>query len=82
MQRILKESVYLVQLGPQTHVLRIEELAEEGESWGRKYRLQLPAEGGGETKTIYSSSEMEVALCAAEFLIWRGRTNPTSALLE
>lgn len=71
MQPILSESLYLIQLGIRTHVLKIEELTDESEFRERKFRLCIPSDGCGAGKTICSSSEMEVALQAAEFLMWR-----------
>ena len=84
MDTIVRESVYVVRLGPQTHSLRIEELRGEGEFCEKKYRLRIPANRDGEGKTISTSSELEAALCGAEFLLFRAalRSNPSANSLS
>lgn len=68
-----KETLYLVRLGRETHLLKIADVSEENNSGERKYRLRIPANHEGEGKTICGSSEMEAALCGAEFLLSRSK---------
>jgi len=63
---VLKEHRYLVQIGAETRVLRIQELVHGTAGWGGRFRLQIPAEGGADAQTIYGSTSEEVARLAAE----------------
>jgi hypothetical protein len=63
---VLKEHRYLVQIGAETHVLRIQELVDGTVGWGGRFRLQIPAGGGANAQTIYGSTGEEVARLAAE----------------
>lgn len=76
-----RESIYLVRLGTDTHILRVEELTQTGGSRDGRYRLRIPTNKDGEGKTITTSSELETALCGAEFLLGRAkrRDNPLNA---
>jgi hypothetical protein len=65
----LRESKYLVYIGNHTYLLRIEELVSGPALWGGKFRLQLCADRERQPKTIYGSSELEVAERGAEYLV-------------
>ena len=63
---VLKEHRYLVQIGAETLVLRIQELVDGTAGWGGRFRLQIPAGGGVDAQTIYGSTSEEVARLAVE----------------
>ena len=73
MKAIPKNSRYVVRLKSETHVLAIEEVSAESNPRERRYRLHIPANHEGEGKTISSSSELDAALCGAEFLVTRAK---------
>lgn len=77
-----KNALYIVRLGPKTHFLRIEDLSGENESLEQKYRLRIAPSDEGEGKTIRSSSELDAALCGAEFLLNRTRRHAEKILLS
>jgi len=64
---ILKEHRYVVQVGPVSHVLRIEELVSGPAVWRDNFRLLIPADRNREAKTIYGASAEEVAELGADF---------------
>lgn len=65
---LLREYRYIVQIGSQSHVLRIEELVSGPVVWGDKFRVQIPPSTGREATTIHGTSADEVAEAAAQFL--------------
>ena len=68
MYTLLREYRYRVLVGPETHVLRIEELIQGTAGWGGRFRVQLPASHYSEATTIYGASEQEVAESAARLI--------------
>jgi len=70
---LLRQHRYLVQIGVEIHVLRVEELVSGPAVWRSKFRVQIPASIGREEKTIYGTSADEVAVAAARFLDYRRR---------
>ena len=65
---LLRHHRYEVQIGNQSHVLRIEELVSGSGLWGGKFRIQMAANGTVEAKTFYGASADAVAQQAAELL--------------
>jgi hypothetical protein len=65
---ILKEHRYVVQVGPVSHVLRIQELVSGPAVWRDKFRLLIPADPTTQAKTIYGASAEQVAELGANFL--------------
>jgi hypothetical protein len=72
---VVRESRYIVQIGTDKHLPRIEELVSGEELWGGRFRLHISANQNGAARTIYGSSELEVAVHAAEYLIRREQEN-------
>jgi hypothetical protein len=70
---LLRQHRYLVQIGIESHVLRIEELVSGPPVWRGKFRVQIPASIGREEKTIYGTNADEVAAAAARFLDYKRR---------
>jgi hypothetical protein len=68
MYTLLCEHRYHVQIGSQTHILRIEELISGQVGWGGKFRLQIAASLDSEAQTFYGASKHEVAELGARFL--------------
>ena len=58
---LLKEYRYVVQIGAETHVLRVEELVAGPAVWGGKFRLQILADEQRGAQLIYGTSADEVA---------------------
>lgn len=77
-----KNALYIVRLGPKTHFLRIEDVSEENDGLEQKYRLRIAPSDEGEGKTIRSSSELDAALCGAEFLLNRTQRHAEKILLS
>jgi hypothetical protein len=65
---LLREHRFIVQIGTETVILRVEELVSGSPLWSGKFRLQIPASTTTEAKIIYGESEEEVARLGAEFL--------------
>ena len=65
---VLKEHRYVVHVGTEKHVLRIEELVSGAALWRDKFRLQIPADPSSQAKTIYGASAQQVAKLGADFL--------------
>ena len=65
---LLRHHRYEVQIGNQSHILRIEELISGSALWGGKFRIQMAANGTVEAKTLYGASADAVAQQAAELL--------------
>jgi hypothetical protein len=65
---ILKEHRYVVQVGPVSHVLRVQELVSGPAVWRDKFRLLIPADPTTQAKTIYGASAEQVAELGADFL--------------
>ena len=65
---LLRHHRYEVQIGNQSHILRIEELVSGPAVWGGKFRVRLPADGSIEAKTFYGASADAVAQEVAEVL--------------
>jgi len=68
---ILQEYRYVVQIGNEKHIFRIEELVSGNAIWKEKFRLQIPAAFDREAKTFYGRSATEVAKLGADFLAHR-----------
>jgi hypothetical protein len=65
---ILKEHRYVVEIGDQKYVFRIEELVSGKAIWKEKFRLHIPAESNRSAKTLYGASAAEVAKLGADFV--------------
>jgi hypothetical protein len=70
---LLKQHRYVVQIGIESHLLRIEERVSGLGVWRGKFRVQIPATTRNEATTIYGRSADEVAAAAARFLDYRRR---------
>jgi hypothetical protein len=66
---LIRHHRYEVQIGSRSVVLRVEELVSGSAVWGGKFRIQLPADGTVEAKTVYGANADAVAGKVAELLI-------------
>ena len=66
---ILKEHRYVVEIGDQKHLFRVEELVSGKAIWTDKFRLQIPAVLNRAAITLYGASAAEVAKLGADFLV-------------
>lgn len=65
---LIREHRYVLSLGLDTHVLRVEELIAGPISWPRKFRIRLPASMRSEAKTFYGTTGNQVARKITAFL--------------
>jgi hypothetical protein len=65
---ILREERYIIFVGSQELVLRIQEFLSGTESWPGRFRLNLPASDSYKARTFYGGSSFEVAREAVEYL--------------
>jgi hypothetical protein len=65
---LLQEHRFVVPIGTETVMLRVEELVSGSPVWGGTFRLQIPPSAATEAKTLYGESKEEVARLGAEFL--------------
>ena len=65
---IKKEERYIVYIGTEEHVLRVQELIAGLEPWPERFRTQIPASAERQTTTVYGSTGREVVELATEFL--------------
>jgi phenylacetate-coenzyme A ligase PaaK-like adenylate-forming protein len=68
MSTILKEHRYILRIGYQEHILRVQEFISGPEGWRETFRIQLPASVHHEARTIYGSTEMKAVEKAASYL--------------
>lgn len=73
MLTLLKEHRYRVQIGAEARILLVEEHISGMTGWAGKFRVHIPGDSTGESRTIYGSSDQEVAYLAAEYLNLRRR---------
>lgn len=65
---LIREHGYILSLGLDTHVLRVEELIAGPISWPRKFRVHLPASMRSEAKTFYGATGNQAAKKITAFL--------------
>jgi hypothetical protein len=65
---LLKEYRYVVQIGTEKHLLRVEELVAGPAVWNGKFRLQILADDERGAETIYGASADGVAQRGAEVM--------------
>ena len=68
MATIIKEQKYIVYIGAQEHVLRVQELLSGQDSWPEKFRALLPASPEWTATMVYGSTEIEAAERAMKYL--------------
>jgi hypothetical protein len=68
MATIIKEERYIVYIGTEERVLRVQELLGGLEPWPEKFRTQIPASAERQATTVYGSTGREVVERATEFL--------------
>ncbi len=65
---LIREHRYILSLGLDTHVLRVEELIAGPAPWPGKFRVRLPASMRSEAKTFYGSTGNQAAKKLTVFL--------------
>jgi hypothetical protein len=68
MAAMIKEERYIVYIGTEEHVMRVQELLWGLDSWPERFRVLLPASKESTATTIYGSTGREAAERATEFL--------------
>jgi len=68
MSDLVKEERYILLLGTEEHILRVQELISGTTVWPMPYRINLAASYAQEGKTFYGTSAREVVERAAEYL--------------
>ena len=68
MHTILREERYIIVIGPQQHLLRIQELLSGPERWPGAFRLVLAASHYHKAHTFHGCSALDVATDAARYL--------------
>ena len=68
MATMIKEQRYIVYIGTEEHVLRVQELLWGLESWPERFRVLLPTSREWTATTIYGSTARETAERAMEYL--------------
>lgn len=68
MATTIREERYIVYIGAEEHVLRVQELLQGLEPWPAKFRTQIPASAERQATTLYGSTEKEVVERVTEFL--------------
>lgn len=68
MPTTIRETRYIVYIGLEEHVLRVQELLGGLEPWPARFRTQIPASAEREATTLYGATEKEVVERATEFL--------------
>jgi hypothetical protein len=68
MATTIKEERYIVYMGGEEHVLRVQELLRGLEPWPEKFRVYIPASVERQAVTLYGSTGREVVERATEFL--------------
>jgi hypothetical protein len=68
MGTIIKEERYIVYIGTEEHMLRVQELLRGLEPWPERFRAQIPASAERQATTVYGSTGREVVELATEFL--------------
>ena len=68
MATMIKEEKYVVYMGIEEHVLRVQELLGGLEPWPERFRAQMPATAERQATTLYGCTGREVVELATEFL--------------
>ena len=68
MATMINEEKYILYIGTEEHVLRVQELLWGLEPWPEKFRALLPASREWTATAVYGSSGREAAERAMEFL--------------
>lgn len=68
MSDLAKKERYIVLLGTEEHVLRVQELVSGPTLWPSPFRIQLAASSSQVGKTFYGASALEVVERAAQYL--------------
>ncbi len=68
MATTIKEERYIVYIGTEEHVLRVQELLEGLEPWPERFRARIPASAERHATTVYGSTEREVVERSTQFL--------------
>lgn len=75
MATMIKEERYIVYLGTEEYVLRVQELLGGLEPWPDRFRAQIPASAERNATTVYGSTGREVAERATEYLSYFSRAS-------
>ena len=68
MATMIKEERYILYVGTEEYVLRVQELLWGLEPWPERFRAQIPRSGDMNATTVYGSTGREVAERATEYL--------------
>jgi phenylacetate-coenzyme A ligase PaaK-like adenylate-forming protein len=68
MANLIREERYILQMGTEEHILRVQELVLGAETWPERFRIKMPASHTREAKTFYGATSDEVVRRAVEFL--------------
>ena len=68
METIIKEERYIVRVGYEEHVLRVQELVSGPDYWHNPFRVQLEASARREARTIFGADSREVVEKATDYI--------------
>jgi phenylacetate-coenzyme A ligase PaaK-like adenylate-forming protein len=68
MASLIREDRYLLRIGAEEHILRVQELVWGSERWPEPFRVEICASGGHKAAKFYGTSAREVVEMAAEYL--------------
>ena len=68
MATLIREERYILQIGAEEHILRVQEILSGAEDWPERFRIQVPASHTREAKRFYGATSQAVVGRAIEFL--------------
>lgn len=68
MVAIIKEERYIINIGNDEHMLRVEQLLWGVEAWPEQFRVLIPPSAERDGNTVYGSTAREVTERAMEYL--------------
>lgn len=68
MANLVREERYILQIGTEEHILRVQELLSGAEIWPEKYRIQVPASPLREAKKFYGATSRAAVDRAVRYL--------------
>jgi hypothetical protein len=68
MATMIKEETYILYIGTEEYVLRVQELLWGLEPWPERFRVQIPASAERKATTVYGSTGRDAAERAMEYL--------------
>lgn len=68
MPELIKEERYILRVGTEEHVLRVQQLLQGSTPWSERFRIELPASRTRNARKFYGTTAREVVDLAVEFL--------------